>query len=456
MYMVGTWARRVGIAFLVIGLLLSLGLSNVVIGVDRTVLNGDHVADSLAEEDAYSVIINESQRQLEAQTDTGSTQEGQPVDELLPAVLTEAYVKEQTEKNIDRVYEYIHGERDDLYIAINTTPLKDDLAAELADRLLAGQDLAEIDPTLARMSESESQFEAERQEFKDEQLQRIQDETEQELSDAELEAIYDENRDQIREEAISQMENRVAASDQPEELKPAIIELGTLRIDAQLDPDMTYDEFSTQLEAERANLVDTVESLARDQLDEELPDTLELTEELSQANREQLDQLRDLVFVLTVLAFVLPLLSLGIALLIGWLSRTRSTGLFVVGSTVTVTGLLSVVGFRTIQRLVTSEIEAGAAQGDMSTELSGVVIGVFERTIAVFQTQSWLLVVLGVVIIIGGVVIRRNLVSISDKKGSDEPVLAEDSGSTQTGQGGDTDTEVDTDGGVDTGIDTKG
>ncbi|MBS3760942.1 MAG: hypothetical protein KGY43_05670 [Halodesulfurarchaeum sp.] len=414
--MVGKLARSLAIAVLVILLVVSLGTANITIGVERTVLNGDYVSDSLSEEEAYSVIVDEAQRQLE----TGETpQEGPTIDELFPKVLTESYVQNQTEANIERAFAYLHGDRKDIYLAINTTPLKDDLAAELANQTLAEQGIADFDQTLAELAESESQFQTVREEFKAEQLQRIQAETEPELSDAELEAAYEDRREDIRTVLVDELETRVAESDHPEALRPVIIDLGTLRIDALMDPDMTYTEFTTELDEHKTTLEETLEELVRDQIDEELPDTMELSEQLGPEERAQLEELRGIVGILDLLVVILPLLTIGIALLIGWVTLTRSSGLFVVGGTVTVTGLLSALGFMGAGPWIESEIGTITTQGDMPAALSELLVALISRTVSVFVTQSWLVVLLGIILIVIGFAIRRALLPIADQSGPD-------------------------------------
>lgn len=418
--MVGKLGRSIAIAILVVLLVVSLGAANVTIGVERTVLNGDYVADSLAEEEAYSVFVAEAQRQLEAEA--GDTpQEGPAIDELFPKVLTESYVQNQTEANIERAYAYLHGDREDIYLAINTTPLKDKMAAELADQMLTDQGIGEYDQTLARMAENESQFHAVREEFKAEQLARIQAETDQELSDEQLEAEFDDRRDQIQAQLIDELETQVAAADQPAELEPIIIELGTLRIEALLDSEMTYGEFTSQLEDTKASLAETLEQLVRSQLDEELPDTMELSEQLGQEERAQLEELRGVVGILDMLVFVLPLVALVVALLIGWVTKTRASGLYVVGGTVTVTGLISALGFMGVGSRAETEIATIASQGDMPANISELIVTLLSRTVSVFVTQSWLVVLLGVILIVVGLAIRRELVPIEDRPEETSP-----------------------------------
>lgn len=410
--MVGKLGRTIAVAVLVLLLVVSLGAANLAIGVERTALNGDFVAESLAEEDAYAAFLEEAQSQLENESNT--TEEGPSPGELLSTVVTEDYLQNQTETNIDRAYAYLHGDREELYLAINTTPLKDDLAPELASQLMAEQGIGEYDPRLASMTESESEFQTAREEFKAEQKELIQEETSVELTDEQLETAYDERREEIREEAIAEFETQVAESDQPAELESPIVDLGTVYIDALVAEDPSYDQFMSDVEDAETALEAAVEDLARTQLDEEFPDTMELTEQLSQEDREQLDQLRGLVSLLDVLVFVLPLVALGAALLIGWVTVTRSAGLLIAGAAITVTGLIEALGFMGLGGRAESEIAAIASQGDMSAGLSELAIGMVDRVISVFVTQSWLVVVLGVVLIALGIAIRRELVDIDD------------------------------------------
>ena len=439
--MVGKLGRSIAIGVLVVLLVLSLGAANLTLGVERTVLNGEYVADSLEEEDAYAVFVEEAQQQLENETETSG--EGPSPDELLSTVVTEEYLQNQTEANIDRAYAYLHGEREDLYVAVDTTPLKDDIAAELASQLMAEQGIAEYDPEIASMTESESQFQTVRENFKAEQKQRIQNETSVELTDEQLETAYDDRREQIREEAIAQFESQVAGSDQPAELESAIVDLGTVYIDALVAEDPSYDQFMSDVEDARADLEAAVEDLARTQLDEELPDTMVLTEQLGQEERAQLDEelpdtmvlteqlgqeeraqleeLRGFVSILDLLVYLLPLIGIGIALLIGWVAATRSSGLFVVGGAVTVTGLISAVGFMGAGSRIESELASTMGQGEVSAGLSELVVSLVSKTVSVFVTQSWLVVLLGLILIAVGVGIRRDLLPVEDQPDQESP-----------------------------------
>ena len=412
----GKLGRTVAIAVLLFLLVLSVGTANLAVGLDRTALNEEFVADTLAEEDAYAVLLEEAQSQIESES-AATTGAGPSPGELLPKVVTESYLRNQTEANLDRTYAYLEGEREDLYLAINTTPLKDDLAAELASQLMDEFTLADVEPDLARMTESESEFQAVREEFRAEQLAQIQEGTSVELTQAQLEDAYDDRRDQIREEAVAEFERQVATSDQPEALQSAIVDLGTVHLEALVAADPSYEQFTTDVEAARADLESAVEAVARDQIDEELPDTMVLSEQLTQENRQQLERLRSLVSVLSLLVFFLPLLALGAALLVVRLSSTRSTGLLFVGSAIAVVGLVEALGFAGVGGRAETEISAIATRGDMSAGLADLLAAILTRTISVFVTQSWVIVGIGVLLLVVGIAIRRGLLPIGN--GSD-------------------------------------
>lgn len=414
--MVGTTGRRIAIAGLVVVLVLSLGAANATVGVQRTVLSESFVSESLAEEEAYTVLVDMAQEQLETEA-ANESGPGSIAQSVFPTVLTASYVQNQSEANLERIYDYLHGERSDVAIVINTTPLKADLTAEVVERMLADRGLADFDPTLAAMAKNESAYEQHREEFAAEQKARIQAETEPELNDSQLATAYNERRDEIRTGLVDELESRVAESDQPAALEPLLIEMGTLRIDALLDPDMTYETFTDEVDSLETELREAIRELVRSEVDQGLPDTIELTEQFGPEQREQLEQVRGVVGILDLLVYLLPLLALGVALLIGRLAATRSAGLFVVGGTVAVIGLVSALSIGGAGSRAETEVAAVASEEGLPAGLSDLVVGLLDQTVAVFVTQSWLLLALGVVLIVVGVAIRRELLPVENRPG---------------------------------------
>lgn len=416
--------RALAVGILGIVLLVSLLGANLVVGVDRTALDSEFVKDSLEEEEAYAVILAELQD--EVVDETGEPTDEPAPEEILADVVTEEYIQEQTEANIDRLYAFLHGERDELYLAVETEPLKDDLAAEIAQSVIEEQDIEEFDPRFAAMTESEAEFEAAREEFKEEQKQRIQDETQPELTEEELEEAYEESREEIREEAIAELEADVQGEEFPSEAEDAAIELGTVYIDGLTEPELTYAEFMERVEDAEESFVEAAESAARTQLDEELPDTLELTDELSEEDQEELALLQEWVSLVSTLSLAIPAIALVVSVLIGWLTATRSAGLIVVGASSAIAGAATLGGFTVLQGTVATEIRSEAAQGEIPPELAELAVGLLDRILGVFIGQSWVLVGLGALLVVGGFAIRWELLPVDDHPGEDPEEEASD------------------------------
>ena len=446
--------RALVVGFLGVVLLLSLLGANLVVGVDRTALEGDFVKESLEAEDGYAVLLEEMQAGIaKEQEPADGTAEGEPdPEELLGDALTEEYVREQTDANVDRLYAYLHDEREELYLAFETAPLKDDLAAELAESLVDVEEIAETDPRFAALRESETEFEATRAEFEEEQKQRIQEETTPYLTDEELEEAYDESREEIREEAIAELEADLAQEEYPPAVERAALELGTVYVDGLIEADLTYGEFIERVENAEATLLEAAETEAHNQLDEELPDTVELTEGLTDEDRQELETVRDGVSLLGLLAIVLPVIALVVSALVGWVTVTRSTSLLVVGSASALAGAVPLAGLTVLQDVVVEELESAAGHGEIQPEFVELLLGLLDRTLAVFFAQSWVLVGLGLVLVVGGIAIRTGIVPVADRptSGSDVGTVDGDDGSVEIDDGTEDDgTEDDESGKID-------
>lgn len=420
--MARNWGRILLVGFLAFVLVTSLVAANLVVGVDRTALDSEFVKDSLEEEDAYEVMIDQMGAELAPDTGGEDVPEGSPTpEEIVTNVLTEEYVQEQAEQNIDWLYAYLHGDRDDLYLAIETEPLKDDIAEEIAASLVENFDFTEIDPQFARMMESEEEFETVRDEFEAEQKTRIQEETSRELSEEELDQAYDENRDQIRELALGEIDSEISDADYPAELDPVLEETATLYVDALVSEDMTYDEFMDGVDSAEESLEEAATEAARNQIDEELPDTVVVTEDMSEQELSEFETIREAVSVLSTLAIVLPIFAILVALLISWITVTRSAGFMVVGGASAVSGGIIIGGITVIEDLITAEIETAATQGDIPMEMVEVVMGILSSILNTFLFQSWILVGFGILLVVGGYAIRKELLPITDVPGDDQP-----------------------------------
>lgn len=208
-------------AVLVLLLGTSLAAANTAVLVDRTVLDADYMKQTLEEEDAYgtlnAVAIETTTEQIENETvDTPL-----PVDPetVVDEAVREAYVRRQTERNIDRLYGYLDGERDELVLSIDLAPVKSNIAAsvgdEIRDRSLAelmNMSAADVEEAtvqvegttlnpfiVSEMAESESSYRAARADFRADVrlavIGRMVDEAYRSRSDDELLALVIEDYD---------------------------------------------------------------------------------------------------------------------------------------------------------------------------------------------------------------------------------------------------------------------
>lgn len=437
----GTWLRRLGVGLLASLLLVTLVSANLVIGIDRTVVDSEFVTESLAAEDVYVVAVDEMQTQIAtaaqgdpaldhgAETEQSAqgdsvelAQSGGPMaglEDVLDEVVTPAYVQDQVEANVVRLYDYLHGREDELVLEVDLVPLKERLAPEMAATFT--EDLSTVDPTLAAMVESEAAFHAEREAFAAQQMERIQAETEEELSDEELRARYDEQRPEIRDRLLDAAAEQHGGDEEvPPELESALYGLAVVRVDGLVGVDVTYESFTRDVEDARDEFSGAVEPVLAAEIDDGMPDRLDLTDGMDAQSTATVETARAGVSLLGTLTDVLPFLALGLAGLVHWGTRTRSGGLLVVGSTTVVTGLGWVAGLTMAQRTLTTEIDAAVATGSMNPELAGAILGVAGRLLGVFATQSWVLLGVGGALVLGGVGVRRDILPVADRP-SDAP-----------------------------------
>ncbi|MFB6173001.1 MAG: hypothetical protein ABEI39_00005, partial [Halobacteriales archaeon] len=178
--------RIVAVAVLVLLLGATVGGANAAVAAERTVLNAEFVKTTLEEEEAYDPLQSAVVATAEEELALNGTVDDLPVEteNLIEEAVPPAYVEGQVETNVDRIYAYLQGDRENLTVAVNLTPVKRNVADFIAGRIrntstrelflaVAGEsttvevqnvtiDLADI----AGMAESESAYEAARTEFR--------------------------------------------------------------------------------------------------------------------------------------------------------------------------------------------------------------------------------------------------------------------------------------------------
>lgn len=127
-------ARSLGIGVLVVLLTMSVIGANGVVAAEQTVLSAQFVKTTLEETDGYDgmeeAVVDAASEQVEEQPEL-------PVapTTLVDSAVTKPYLRTQTERNVDRLYAYLHGDRAELVIAFNLVPVKENLVETIEARI---------------------------------------------------------------------------------------------------------------------------------------------------------------------------------------------------------------------------------------------------------------------------------------------------------------------------------
>lgn len=401
----------------VLGVLLfgTVAGANAVVGAERTVLNAEFVAEGINgtgfyESQAEAVTEQVAPDGAGSDIAAGLEGPGPPVEEFADSVVTTEYVRSEFEGMLSSLFAYLHGDTDELALAIDTRPLKSGFAAEF-ETWIVELDADRIDPRMGDLTESESQFERTRTEFKERWLQRIQQETDEEYTRAELEAIYDDRRGQVRRATIDRLESQVAESGGPPELRTAMVEYGTVGVDALVAADADYETFLEDEAAARQQLAADVRDVVRAGLDEQIPDEQDFAEGMDEEARNTLEDARGYVSLLDTLALLLPLAALVFAALLGYVSRRRSNGLWRVGGIVAVIGFAVGLAATIVPGMLPDLLDVDPAGTGTGPE---IVLGLLSDALGTIALQSWLLFVLGLALVAAGIAVRRDLLPIED------------------------------------------
>lgn len=390
--------------------------ANLAVGADRTVTNAEFVKDGLAEEGVHEIFAAEMADRMEPDGDATRVRLGPdetmspPTDEMAAAVVTPEYVRGEIERNVDSLYAYLDGDRDELVLAIDVTPIKEGFADEMEAWVLE-MDAAAIDERMGNLTESESRFAETRRSFEEEQLAQIQAETDEELSRAELEAAYDDSRDRIRGRLVAELESEVANEDVPPAVGAAVVDYAAVGIDALVAEDPSYEAFRENETAARADLAAAVRDVVAQRLDEEVPDEQDLTEGTDDDANGTVRTVRSAFSLVGLLALVLPLVAVAAAGLVGYVSRRRSNALWRVGGVVAVAGLLGFATATVVSGMLPGLLNADAADASAVAE---AMAGIGANALGTIGVQSLALFVLGLALVGAGIAVRRELVPIED------------------------------------------
>ncbi len=392
------------------------------------------------------------------------------ITDLVSDAITESYVRNQSRANLFRLYDYLHGERSDLALSIDLRPLKDNLGDEineevrdinistLVDEFAPPPSQIPIEISgdrVRRMRANQSGYQAVREEFRQElrdiAIDRIVDSAFEEAStdnllreigedpdqytEAEKQQIVNEREDEIRsqlrqriienddgavrEEINTQLQQRAqtakeqarettqdATSQYSDTVTNAAIDLQFAVIDG-LATNTSYENFSTRLDTAETTLADEASRLAVEQLEQEVPDNISLTEELTEQDRESLSMTSNRVQQLDTLNSVLPLVALLLIVLMYLLTRSIGTTAFTAGTSIGLVGLVSFVGATLISAPIENAISTEIPENEEA--IQELAIGLVEQLLGMFSSMSLLLVGIGVVLLLVWVAARRDV-----------------------------------------------
>ena len=381
----GGLAKRIAIVLIGIVLLATVAGANVTVAADRTVLDADYVIDSMEDEDLFAQeadsFRSEVANQVRAGTDGLNLPPGIELVDFDPEVTAEesvsdSYVREQMAGNIERLYAFLHGDRDDIPFVIELGPVKDGIADSVTES-------AAVD-TPVLVGESSENIEAERV--------GALEEDEESFEDAQMD-ISQEQAESMK----ADIESDVQAMDYSSELTQALIDLQFTVVDG-LSGELTYEEYTEQLESdERA-----VEAALGTEAVAGIDDTMTVGEE-GEDPSEAFSQIADVVQLVSTLALALPVLALVLVGVLGVVTRSVRRTAFTGGLAVLSAGLIG---------LVVAYVVPGFALPDRSGEevdlFADGFLAAIEGMFEVLNTQS-------VVLTLGGLLLFG--LAIADSRG---------------------------------------
>lgn len=395
--------RRIGIALLALLLTVSVaGASALAVG-QGTVLSSDYVTETMGEEGAFAelestaeeVVVDESGSSLGGSgvvPDPDATLEG-AIDDLV----TESYVRDEVSRNLENLYDYLHGRVDELVLFIDTEPLTSNVADALEAEIesLPVADILQQSPIEGAFS----QFNVDTQQIGE----AIEDE-----------AAFNDLRDRVQrgleaqnvspEEVNQSLREATNLGDATPALRDSVYRLEETVVWG-LTSEVSHDAFRAELQDARAEFADAAGAYAQEQVQSQVSDTIDLTEGIRQNDRQTLDQAAGYVQLADTLALAFPLAALVLLGLLLWLTHSIGRTALYLGGSLAVVGLVDLlVGF-VAGDLATDTVREAVAGGEQW--VVSTVIGLVDGIFAAFTQQGLLLLVVGVVLIALAVALRR-------------------------------------------------
>ena len=176
--------------------------------------------------------------------------------------------------------------------------------------------------------------------------------------------------------------------------------------------EQSYDEFRAALDADRAALATAVADQVTAELDEELPDRVDLTDEMDDDVKGAFESTRQAFAILGTLVIVLPLLATVFAGVLWWVSATGLQAAWWGGFAAAFGGLPWIGGLWLAGRQLADV--TGSMTGDEAI-VGAILDALVGGMLAVGMTQSILLTVTGGLLLGGVLVVRYDLLPIGER-----------------------------------------
>jgi len=298
--------------------------------------------------------------------------------------------------------------RDSVVREIANESYDESVAAEEYDRLL-GLVIEDYDPSNYTESEKAQRVDEDEAEIKTE----LEADIEAERGD-EIENRTDDQLGEINGQASGIVASTVNTSLSGTEFD-GVAEPATAMMVTGIDGltgNSTYQEYDAARSESKSDLAENVSALAIQTLDEQVDDRYNLLEN-DQVSNEDKDRItgyaedaRDGYGVSQSIVMLLPLLSLGLIGLLFLITRSVSTTALLSGIPMALIGLITYGVTTAAPDQVESEVGPELQSSGLPSEAVDTVVGVIEQTLGVVASQSLILGLAGVALVVGGVALR--------------------------------------------------
>ena len=251
----------------------SLVAGNAAVAVDRTAANEKFVTSTLAEENAYTEVQSVASEEATAQVNESDIPVSIDTGAVINDTLERPYLRNQTEANIERTFDFLEGDSDRLNVSIDLAPLKSNVADVVEDRI-ANQSVGELIDIVSEDRDLSTEIDGERIDL------RIV------ANLSEGPESYNETRESFRADIRDAVIERLASESYNESIDSQEYDLLLELVIEDYDP-------TNYTEAEKATIADEREGEIKTELEDEI--RAERGDEISNQVNQQLREINDQV-----------------------------------------------------------------------------------------------------------------------------------------------------------------